>query len=296
MSYNGEAKHILRFVYRDWMNECRRALSQWFQWLCVLLRMILLFYGSVDGFQRNLLCHICSASSHLCFFPLEAALLSGFASSFSSIALMYLVRLGVSEIHFWIIEPSRVCFFCNSTSTFFPPQLSPHLSVFPISFLVQTLTFNFLCVLLIPANAFMWEEGRRPYVTQAVIMLPQFMLVSVEAYAASGIHVTAVHSYQQLHLAFRIQLWKVEAHQSHNLWMVSPVCVRAQKWRNKPAGVTYLSQQLNVPSSDWFRNCNFQGLASSLAFKPCWIILMVQDSQKNYLMCFCLWFHCNSAS
>lgn len=48
------------------------------------------------------------------FFFLEAALLSGFASSLSSIALMHLVRLSVSESqlsHFWITEPSRVCAF-----------------------------------------------------------------------------------------------------------------------------------------------------------------------------------------
>lgn len=54
------------------------------------------------------------------FFFLEAALLSGFASSLSSIALMHLVRLSVSESqlsHFWITEPSRVCAF----------YLKPHL-------------------------------------------------------------------------------------------------------------------------------------------------------------------------
>lgn len=94
------------------------------------------------GFQHNLLCHICSSSSHLPLFFLEAALLSCFASSLSSIALMHLVRLRVSKSqlsHFWIIEPSRFWVFlnfffpCNPTSLFFP--LEPPLFYPPVFFL-----------------------------------------------------------------------------------------------------------------------------------------------------------------
>lgn len=94
------------------------------------------------GFQHCLLCHISSSSSHLClFFFLEAALLSGFASSLSSIALMHLVRLSVSESqlsHFWITEPSRVCAF----------YLKPHLH--RSSSLTFSLTFFFF---------FSWDNG-----------------------------------------------------------------------------------------------------------------------------------------
>lgn len=83
------------------------------------------------GFQRNLFCHISSSSSHLSLSFLEAALLSGFASSLSSTALFHLVILSVSESqlsHFWIIEPSRVC------CCFFPPA-SPPLLFFLFNFL-----------------------------------------------------------------------------------------------------------------------------------------------------------------
>lgn len=75
------------------------------------------------------------------FFFLEAALLSGFAFSLSSIALMHLVRLSVSESqlsHFWITEPSRVCAF----------YLKPHLH--RSSSLTFSLTFFFF---------FSWDNG-----------------------------------------------------------------------------------------------------------------------------------------
>lgn len=84
--------------------------------------MMLLFHGSVVGWFPALspLSHLQLIIPSLSFFFLEAALLSGFASSLSSIALMHLVRLSVSESqlsHFWITEPSRVCAF----------YLKPHL-------------------------------------------------------------------------------------------------------------------------------------------------------------------------
>lgn len=78
------------------------------------------------GFQHNLLCHICSSSSHRSFpspfFSWKQQQHSYLVSppSLSSIALMHLVRLSVSETHFWISEPSRVCCFFFS-----PPPLSP---------------------------------------------------------------------------------------------------------------------------------------------------------------------------
>lgn len=140
------------------------------------------------GFRHNLFCHICSSSSHLSFFFLEAALLSGFASFLSSIALMHLVRLNVSETHFWVLEPSRVCFFPLSAAP--PPLLSLFnylffififfssffswacKLVFPISLLAQTLTSTFLCFLMVWSKELTWEEGRGPCVTQPVLMLP----------------------------------------------------------------------------------------------------------------------------
>lgn len=139
------------------------------------------------GFRHNLFCHICSSSSHLSFFFLEAALLSGFASFLSSIALMHLVRLNVSETHFWVLEPSRVCFFpslqphprsfpsstISSLSSFFSSFFSWACKlVFPISLLAQTLTSTFLCFLMVWSKELTWEEGRGPCVTQPVLMLP----------------------------------------------------------------------------------------------------------------------------
>lgn len=84
------------------------------------------------GFQHNLLCHICSSSSHRSlpspFFSWKLQQRSYLVSppSLSSIALMHLVRLSVSETHFWISEPSRVCwsfFFL----LFHPPPPPPNL-------------------------------------------------------------------------------------------------------------------------------------------------------------------------
>lgn len=76
------------------------------------------------GFQHNLLCHICSSSSHRSLpspsFSWKLQQRSYLVSppSFSSVALMHLVRLSVSETHFWISEPSRVCcFFLFSPSS-----------------------------------------------------------------------------------------------------------------------------------------------------------------------------------
>ncbi len=142
------------------------------------------------GFQHNLLCHICSSSSRLpLFFFLEAALLSSFASSLSSIALMHLVRLSVSESqlsHFWIIEPSRVCCFfffllqtrlrsfSSSTSSslsspppffffFFSWDSRP---VFPISLLLQTLTSISFCVLMIGARNSWYPGGLHKSLSQ----------------------------------------------------------------------------------------------------------------------------------
>lgn len=80
------------------------------------------------GFQHNLLCHICSSSSHRSFpspfFSWKLQQRSYLVSplSLSSIALMHLVRLSVSETHFWISEPSRVCCFFLFSPT---PPLSP---------------------------------------------------------------------------------------------------------------------------------------------------------------------------
>lgn len=83
------------------------------------------------GFQHNLLCHICSSSSHRSFpspfFSWKLQQRSYLVSppSLSSIALMHLVRLSVSETHFWISEPSRVCCF------FFSPPRPPPASAPP---------------------------------------------------------------------------------------------------------------------------------------------------------------------
>lgn len=128
----GEAKHLL-LRYRDRLNEsvshCIIPLIVCFAqdgtivlWICWWL------VSSTISF-------VTSAAHHpISLFFLEAALLSGFASSLSSIALMHLVRLSVSETHFWILEPSRVCF-----SFFFSPlqtrlrSFSPLNSLFFIS-------------------------------------------------------------------------------------------------------------------------------------------------------------------
>lgn len=164
------------------------------------------------GFQHNLLCHICSSSSHLPLFFLEAALLSCFASSLSSIALMHLVRLRVSKSqlsHFWIIEPSRFWVFlnfffpCNPTSLFFP--LEPPLFYPPVFFLCtfydgRSLFTSFLCVLMIVARS-SWHPGGRKESTRHST---RSLCSPGTCREAPGIHTPAMHGYQWLHLVFEI--------------------------------------------------------------------------------------------
>lgn len=188
------------------------------------------------GLQHNLLCHICGSSSHLPLFFLEAALLSCFASSLSSIALMHLVRLRVSKSqlsHFWIIEPSRVF----SIFLFLFP-LQPHFRLFFswTSYFFSCTSYNGRCLYSHLFCVSSWleqevhdiqEEGRSPHATQPGLYAPLEHAGKPQGF----IHLpcTVISGYTW-YLRFNCAKWKhvyITISPSAKP-TVSPLCVRAE--------------------------------------------------------------------
>lgn len=116
----------------------------------------------------------------------------------------------------------------------------------------------------------MWEDVRRPYVTQAVfslfILLSWNTLGSLHRLGESwDCHVISSYTW---HSGFDRAKWKhinLAILLSHST--VSPVCVwgqstkkrkRKKKRSNNAAGVAYLSQQFDVLLFDWIHNSRFQ--------------------------------------
>lgn len=144
---------------------------------------------------------------------------------------MHLVRLSVSETHFWILEPSRLCFLLFFSAT--PPPLFFLLnsllylpcfffffswdcrSVFPISLLAQTLTSNFLCFLTVGARSSCGKKDGGHVSLNQFLCSPGSYWEVLRSSSPQGF--IGLSCYQQLHLAFRIQLCQVEAHRSLNL-------------------------------------------------------------------------------
>lgn len=76
----------------------------------------------------------------------------------------------------------------------------------------------------------MWEDGRRPCVTQPVFMLPWIILGSAEVFIATGIHGTAVLSAVTLGIQdSTVPSGSTSISQSPSAKpTVSPVCVRPE--------------------------------------------------------------------
>lgn len=136
-----------------------------------------------------------------------------------------------SSLIFWIIEPSRVCcFFPFFASTNFSSSSSSSLSLCFSSFLSEIFPNKPLTPnphLHISLHPHEWTKksmiSRRKGGVH--MSLDQFLSLcfawimsgGVKVSNTSGIPTTAMHCYQWLHLAFRIQLCQVEAHLYHNL-------------------------------------------------------------------------------
>lgn len=143
--------------------------------------MVPLFHGSVDGWfpAQSPLSHLQLIIPSPSFF-LEAALLSCFASSLSSIALMHLVRLRVSKSqlsHFWIIEPSRFWAFFFFYFFFPATPLPSFLSscfFFPVLSMMVGLYSHLFCVSswLEREVHDTQEEVRSPHATQPGLYAP----------------------------------------------------------------------------------------------------------------------------
>lgn len=141
LSSNSEAKHLL----------FRFAVQRWSEWKCVTQHnpsdCVLCpgwYHCFMDllmaGFQHNLLCHICSSSSHLFFFPGSSPLiwlcLFPFFHCFN--ASCQIECLWDSFLDFRALEALFfVVFFCNPASALFPPQLSSLSSLFFFLFLLR---------------------------------------------------------------------------------------------------------------------------------------------------------------
>lgn len=170
--------------------------------------MVPLFHGSVDGWfpAQSPLSHLQLIIPSPSFF-LEAALLSCFASSLSSIALMHLVRLRVSKSqlsHFWIIEPSRFWafffFYFFFPATPLPSFLSSCFFFSCTFYDGRSLFTSFLCVLMIGARS-SWHPGGSKESTRHST---RSLCSPGTCREAPGIHTPAMHGYQWLHLVFEI--------------------------------------------------------------------------------------------
>lgn len=119
----------------------------------------------------------------------------------------------------------------------------------------------------------MWEEVRRPYVTQAVFFIYFALLEHIGK--CWGLHRLGeswdchVISSYTWHSGFDRAKWKhINLAISLCHPTVSPVCVRPEhkkkrkrkkkKRSNNAAGVAYLSQQFDVLLFDWIHNSRFQ--------------------------------------
>lgn len=235
--------------------------------------MVPLFYGSVDGWlpAQSPLSHLqLIVPSHNCF-PGSSSLISR-CLSLSSIALMHLVRLSVSETHFWIIEPSRF-FFCNPASALFSPTFASSScfifswdsrSVFPISLLTQILTSNFLCIIVF------WErswcganEGGHILLNQLLFSPGSYweVLRSLSPQGFICVLFTVISSYTWHSESNCAKRKRINLYTTISLYTSSltSMCeASAQKWTNNAAEVAHLSRQFDVlPASGHMRNFLF---------------------------------------
>lgn len=190
----------------------------------------------MTGFQHNLLCHICSSSFHLSFFPGSSPLiwlcLFSFFHCFNASCQIeclwdsFLDFRGLKGL-FFFFSPStppplfsllKLLFFISLFPFFFSWDSR---LVFPISLLAQSFTSNFLCVLMVEARSSCGkkEEGHMPpnrFLCSPVWHWNAWRSSSPQGFTGLSCAVISSHIW---HSGFKCQ---VEAHQSQKFPSATP--------------------------------------------------------------------------